>query len=97
MRKSLQYNLFRGVRQLVHIWIAFLRDIVDGQVLLIRRAKPPSLGCWSFPGGGLELAENIVDCAVREVAEETGVEIANAGSSPDGAASPWAIARDGSK
>jgi ADP-ribose pyrophosphatase YjhB (NUDIX family) len=25
------------------------------QVLLIKRATPPNVGWWSFPGGGLEL------------------------------------------
>lgn len=55
------------------------------QVLLIRRAKPPSMGMWSFPGGSLELGEAIVDCAVREVKEETGVMLANATTAPDSA------------
>ena len=57
-------------------------------MLLIRRAKPPSMGCWSFPGGSLELAESIVSCAVREVAEETGITLADAGAAPDGAPPP---------
>ena len=28
---------------------------VGAQVLLIKRATPPNVGWWSFPGGGLEL------------------------------------------
>ncbi len=63
------------------------------QVLLVRRAKPPETGCWSFPGGSLELGESIVDGAVREVAEETGIMLANAPAAPDGAWSFHAAAR----
>lgn len=46
-----------------------------GQVLLIRRAKPPRAGQWSLPGGLQHLGETIAEAAVREVAEETGVRI----------------------
>lgn len=45
----------------------------DGQVLLIRRGKPPGHGEWSLPGGSQELGETLFEAAVREVREETGV------------------------
>lgn len=45
----------------------------DGQVLLIRRGKPPGYGEWSLPGGSQELGETLFEAAVREVWEETGV------------------------
>ncbi|PSC68436.1 Transmembrane 18 isoform B [Micractinium conductrix] len=48
------------------------------EVLLIRRAKEPSNGLWCFPGGSLELGESLVDCAVRETLEETGLQLRNA-------------------
>lgn len=51
----------------------------DDQVLLVRRGRPPRLGEWSLPGGRLEWGETLAACAVREVREETGVEIALAG------------------
>ena len=45
-----------------------------GQVLLIKRAKPPEAGRWSLPGGTLELGETSAEAAIREVAEETGIK-----------------------
>ena len=46
-----------------------------GKVLLIRRDKPPARGQWSIPGGCQEAEETLAECAVREVLEETGIEI----------------------
>ncbi|MFJ3902168.1 NUDIX hydrolase [Streptomyces sp. NPDC090025] len=45
----------------------------DGRVLVIRRADN---GAWEPPGGVLELAESPEEGVVREVLEETGVEVA---------------------
>lgn len=36
---------------------------------------PLVAGAWCFPGGSLELGETLVDCAVRETLEETGIEL----------------------
>ena len=47
----------------------------DGEVLLIRRGKPPREGQWSLPGGRQELGETVREAAVREVREEAGIEI----------------------
>lgn len=44
-------------------------------VLVIKRGKPPFLGRWSIPGGGLHHGERLEDAVRREVMEETGVEI----------------------
>jgi ADP-ribose pyrophosphatase YjhB (NUDIX family) len=44
-------------------------------VLLIKRAREPSAGQWSIPGGKIELGETLAGAAVREVEEETGIEI----------------------
>lgn len=45
----------------------------NGHVLLVRRANPPDVGRWGFPGGKVELGETIKDAAVRELLEETGI------------------------
>ena len=47
----------------------------DGRVLLIRRAKPPLQGRWTIPGGTVELGETLHEALVREMAEETGLEV----------------------
>ena len=43
------------------------------RVLVVRRANPPLPGRWGFPGGVLELGETVVQGAMRELLEETGV------------------------
>jgi 8-oxo-dGTP diphosphatase len=45
-----------------------------GEVLLIRRGRPPRLGEWSLPGGRIEWGEGAAEAALRELREETGVE-----------------------
>ena len=45
------------------------------EVLLIKRAKEPVSDRWSIPGGAQEIGETVREAALREVAEETGLEI----------------------
>jgi mutator protein MutT len=50
--------------------------IVDGgKVLIVKRKYDPLAGQWSLPGGGVELGETLEDSIVREMREETGLEI----------------------
>lgn len=46
-----------------------------GRLLLIRRGRPPAAGMWSVPGGRCRPGESAADACVREVREETGLEV----------------------
>ena len=47
----------------------------NGKVLLIRRLIEPVKGYWDVPGGFCEVDEHPAETCVREVREETGLEI----------------------
>ena len=47
----------------------------EGKVLIIERAKQEGLLTWAFPGGKIDPGENSSDAVMREVMEETGVEL----------------------
>lgn len=44
-------------------------------VLLIRRGKEPGYGQWSIPGGAVMLGETLREAVVREIREETHLEV----------------------
>jgi 8-oxo-dGTP diphosphatase len=46
-----------------------------GRVVLVRRGQPPLSGRWSLPGGALEVGESLATATVREVREETGLDV----------------------
>lgn len=47
----------------------------EGKVVVIRRANEPLKGEWSIPGGKVELGETVAQAVVREVREETGLQV----------------------
>jgi ADP-ribose pyrophosphatase YjhB (NUDIX family) len=42
---------------------------------MVKRSHDPGKGLWSIPGGLLEVGETIKDALIREVKEETGVDV----------------------
>lgn len=49
--------------------------VCDGKILLEKRKNDPGKGKWSIPGGLVELGENIEQTVIREVKEETGLDV----------------------
>lgn len=63
----------------------------DDRLLLVRRGRPPGLHQWSILGGRVEPGESQVAAVVREVREETALEVSVIGlagvverAAPDG-------------
>ncbi|CAB5214717.1 COG1051 ADP-ribose pyrophosphatase [uncultured Caudovirales phage] len=64
-----------------HRVILLVVDIVvhtDTEVLLIKRKNNPYAGHWALPGGFIDPGETPMQAALRELVEETGVELNSA-------------------
>lgn len=48
----------------------------QGRILMVERGREPLKGQWSLPGGVLETGETLAAGIVREVQEETGLDVA---------------------
>lgn len=46
-----------------------------GKILLEKRKNQPGKGKWSIPGGVVNLGESLEQAVIREVKEETGLEV----------------------
>jgi len=66
-------------RPKVGVGVIVLRD---GKVLLGKRKNAHGEGSWCFPGGHLELNEEVEECARREVMEEAGITVKNLKKGP---------------
>jgi len=59
------------------MWTGGVRVIVldeDNRILMVKQEHPERT-VWMVPGGGIEEGENSAQAAVREVREETGLEV----------------------
>jgi 8-oxo-dGTP diphosphatase len=46
-----------------------------GQILLVKRNRPPYKGTWMFPAGFVDFGEHPRETMIREVKEETGLRV----------------------
>ena len=65
-----KYDVTKFERPSVTVDIIIIKD---GKVLLIKRGGHPCLGKLAFPGGFLEMTEDVYTAAARELREETGL------------------------
>jgi ADP-ribose pyrophosphatase YjhB (NUDIX family) len=49
--------------------------VVDGKIILVRRAIEPGRGLWGFPGGYMEADETVEEAAIRETREEINLTV----------------------
>jgi ADP-ribose pyrophosphatase YjhB (NUDIX family) len=68
MCKTVHYQNPNMITGAIPVW--------EGKILLARRGIEPRKGFWNLPCGFLELHETIEEGAIREVKEETGIDIA---------------------
>ena len=56
--------------------VAAVVTVIDAdQILLIKRGNAPEMGKWSMPGGFIDFGEDPREAAIREVLEETGLQV----------------------
>ena len=50
-------------------------EFPNNQILLVKRGTVVFKGYWALPGGRVDVAETVEQTAVREVKEETGLDV----------------------
>jgi len=53
--------------------LVVVEDTVAGKVLMVENKRGVNAGCFNFPGGKKKDGEKMIECAAREVFEETGI------------------------
>ena len=64
-----------------HLTVLGVLQRPDGKFLITKRRmdKEWAAGWWEVPGGGVRAGEKSKEAAMREVKEETGIDVSNAG------------------
>ena len=70
----------KGIFSVITLGIIF--DPEKKQILIGKRENDPDIPelTWAFPGGRPEYDEELDDAVIREILEETGLEVANLGA-----------------
>lgn len=58
---------------MANLTLCFLK--YQNSILLINRNKTPFMGMWNAIGGHQEKSETLLECAIREIYEETNIKI----------------------
>ncbi|XP_023238653.1 8-oxo-dGDP phosphatase NUDT18-like [Centruroides sculpturatus] len=76
--KNVEPLVSSDYRPIVKKSVAYIVAVVlineDDEVLMMQEAKSSCAGEWYLPAGRMEVGENIVDAAKRELLEETGLQ-----------------------
>ena len=60
----------------LQVVIGIIVDINKNKVFLLKRKKGVHMGCmWEFPGGKVNEGENFHDTLIREIYEETSIQV----------------------
>ena len=76
LRKTMWYRKANiNSKSDVSTCIVFRKNKNNTEVLLVKRANDPNKNKWCIPGGHIENEEKPLDAAIREIKEETSLEL----------------------
>ena len=69
----IEENIYRRIQENLPIASVDILTVYKGKLLLLNRNNEPAKGMWWTPGGRVRKGEQLVDAAIRELEEETGL------------------------